>query len=272
MKSWRRMTTTLKYLLTHPLARELDPDDADAIAVFRQIIRNKGYLRKIYDEWYQQIVAQLPPGSGRVVELGSGAGFLTQYIPDLVASDCLRIADISLALDAHEMPFARDCIRSIVMTDVLHHLCSPRLFFNEAGRCVKRGGRIIMVEPWVTAWSTFVYSKLHNEPFDSETHEWGFPPQGRLSGANGALPWILFSRDFELFRREFPQWRLKSLEPMMPFSYLLAGGLSMRSFAPGSAFALIRSAENLLEPWIDKLAMFALIVLEKNDAPSEEVP
>ena len=48
----------------------------------------------------------------------------------------------------------------------------------------------------------------------------------------------------------------------MPFSYLLAGGLSLRSFAPGSGFSLIRHAENLLDPWIDKLAMFAHIVLE----------
>ena len=266
------MKKTLKDLLTHPRARELDPDSPDAIAGFRQIIKNKRCLQRIYDEWYLLIIAYMPPGSGRVLELGSGAGFLREYIPDLVTSDFLRISDISLALDAHEMPFADGGLRSIVMTDVLHHLCSPRLFFNEATRCVKSGGRIIMVEPWVTAWSTFVYSKLHHEPFDAETHEWGFTPKGPLSGANEALPWILFSRDFALFRREFPQWRLKSLKPMMPFSYLLAGGLSMRSFAPGSAFAVIRSAENLLEPWIDKLAMFALIVLEKNDAPSEETP
>ena len=222
-------------------------------------------MQKIYDEWYQLIVACLPPGSGRVLELGSGAGFLREYIPDLITSDFLPISDTSLALDAHAMPFADRGLRAIVMTDVLHHLCSPRFFFNEAARCVKSGGRIIMVEPWVTAWSTFVYSKLHHEPFDAETHEWGFPPKGPLSGANGALPWILFSRDLALFRGEFPQWQLLTIKPMMPFSYLLSGGLSLRSFAPGSAFAMIRRAEHLLGPWMDKLAMFALIALEKTD-------
>jgi SAM-dependent methyltransferase len=259
------MTKTLKDLLTHPLTRGLDPDSPDAIAGFRQIIRNKGCLQRIYDEWYRLIIAYMPPGSGSVLELGSGAGFLTEYIPDLVTSDFLRISGISLALDAHQMPFTDGGLRSIVMTDVLHHLCSPRLFFNEATRCVKSGGRIIMVEPWVTAWSTFVYSKLHHEPFDAETHEWGFTPKGPLSGANEALPWILFSRDFAHFRREFPQWRLLTLKPMMPFIYLLAGGLSLRSFAPGSAFALIRRVENFLDPWVDKLAMFAFIALEKDD-------
>ncbi len=127
-----------------------------------------------------------------------------------------------------------------------------------------------MVEPWVTAWSTFVYSKLHHEPCDAETREWGFPRKGPLSGANEALPWILFSRDFAVFRQEFPQWQLRTFKLMMPFSYILAGGLSLRSFAPGSAFSLVRRAENLLERWIDKLAMFAFIVLEKDDESSEK--
>jgi len=255
----------LKNLLTHPLARELDPDNPDAIAGFRQIIRTKGFLQKIYDEWYHLIVASLPRGPGSVLELGSGPGFLRDYISELVTSDFLCIPDISLVLDAHEMPLADDRLRAIVMTDVMHHLSSPRLFFSEATRCVKPGGRIIMIEPWVTAWSRIVYSKLHHEPFDAETHEWGFPPKGPLSGANGALPWILFSRDHALFRSEFPQWQLKSVKPMMPFSYLVAGGLSMRSLAPGSAYAFVRRVENLLEPWMDKLAMFALIVLERTD-------
>ncbi len=258
------MARTLKKLLTHPRARELDPDNPQAVAGFRRILRSKRYLQRIYDEWYQLLVAHLPYGSGRVLELGSGPGFLKKYVPDIITSDFLPISDISLALDAHEMPFVNGCLRAIVMTDVLHHLCAPRLFFNEATRCIATGGRIIMVEPWVTLWSTFVYSRLHHEPFDATTREWGFPPNGPLSGANGALPWILFSRDFSLFRQQFPHWELKTLKLMMPFSYILAGGLSMRSFVPGSAFSVARRAENLLESWMDKLAMFALIVLEKN--------
>jgi hypothetical protein len=36
--------------------------------------------------------------------------------------------------------------------------------------------------------------------------DWSFPAVGPLSGANGALPWILFERDRARFEREFPQW------------------------------------------------------------------
>jgi len=124
-----------------------------------------------------------------------------------------------------------------------------------------------MIEPWVTAWSTFVYSRLYHEPFDTSTPDWDFPRKGPLSGANGALPWILFHRDSALFRSEFPEWRIKSIKPLMPFSYLLSGGLSLRSLMPGAAFGPVRYFENLLEPWIAKLAMFAHIVLERVNVP-----
>ena len=40
----------------------------------RQIIQSKRFLRTIYDEWYRDIVAALPPGDGPVLELGSGPG------------------------------------------------------------------------------------------------------------------------------------------------------------------------------------------------------
>ncbi len=254
-------------LLTHPLARGLDPDDPETTIACRRIIRGKPFLRQIYDEWYRLIVASLPHGEAPILELGAGPGFLSDYIPDLITSDFLRVPELSLVLDAHQMPFRDGLLRAIVMTDVLHHLPHARRFFSEASRCVGAGGAIIMIEPWVTAWSTFVYSRLHHEPFDTSTPDWDFPRKGPLSGANGALPWILFHRDSALFRSEFPEWRVKSIKPLMPFSYLLSGGLSLRSLMPGAAFGPVRYFENLLEPWIAKLAMFAHIVLERVNVP-----
>ena len=39
------------------------------------------------------------------------------------------------------------------------------------------------------------------------------------SGANGALPWILFTARSRQFEREFPQWSVELIEPLMPFRY-----------------------------------------------------
>ena len=120
-----------------------------------------------------------------------------------------------------------------------------------------------MIEPWVTPWSRLVYSKLHHEPFQPEAVEWTVPQRGPLSGANSALPWIIFDRDRTRFEREFPEWQIHTIKPFMPFRYLLSGGVSMCSLMPGWSFALWRNLENLLRPWMKSLAMFALIVLVK---------
>jgi hypothetical protein len=116
-----------------------------------------------------------------------------------------------------------------------------------------------MIEPWWTPWSEWVYTHLHSEPF-SPGSEWGIPNTGPLSGANGALPWIVFHRDRALFETRFPQWHLKNIEPMMPFSYLLSGGVSMRSLMPGWTYRSVRAVERMLDQKC--LAMFALIELE----------
>ena len=120
-----------------------------------------------------------------------------------------------------------------------------------------------MVEPWNTAWSRWVYRRWHHEPFEPEARDWEIAGAGPLSTANGALPWILFERDRQRFAALHPEWVLRRLEPMMPMRYLLAGGISLRNLLPGVTGPLWRGAERLLRPWRDRLAMFALIVLER---------
>lgn len=123
-----------------------------------------------------------------------------------------------------------------------------------------------MVEPWVSAWSSVVYSRFHHEPFRPNAVDWEFPAGGPLSAANMALPWILFVRDRTLFDREFPEWNVVRLEPFMPFRYLLSGGVSMRSLVPVRSFAWWRSLERVVGAWNDRLAMFAQVVLERSGA------
>jgi SAM-dependent methyltransferase len=152
------------------------------------------------------------------------------------------------------------------MTNVFHHLARPRRFLAEAARCVRPGGALALIEPWVTPWSQLIYTRLHHEPFAPGATSWEFPPSGPLSGANGALPWIVFERDRARLLAEFPAWRLREVTPIMPLRYLLSGGVSLRSLMPGWSFGLWRGAEGLLEPYMGDLAMFARIVLIRGEA------
>ena len=255
----------LKTWLQHPLTRGLDIDDPQTTNLLRQIITEKPFLRQLYQEWYASIATALPPPPGAVLELGSGAGFLSETLPDLIASDILACPHIDAVLDGHALPVGASSLRAIVMTDVFHHLAQPRRFLAEAARCVRPGGAIVLVEPWVTPWSRLIYTRLHHEPFNPDTTGWEFPPSGPLSGANIALPWIIFHRDRDRLRAEFPEWRIDAITPTMPLCYLLSGGVSLRSLMPGWSFGLWRWAEGVLKPWMDDVAMFARIVLIRVD-------
>ena len=252
----------LRRWLAHPLTRGLDVDDPRTTGERRRILASKRLLRDVYEEWYGALAGALPPGPGAVLELGSGAGFLAARMPGVVTSECFWCPWTALALDGQQLPFAAGSLRAVVMTNVLHHLPSPARFLDEAGRAVRPGGVVAMVEPWNTAWSRWVYRRLHHEPFDPDAG-WETAGGGPLSGANGALPWILFDRDRARLERDHPQWRVARVEPTMPLRYLLSGGVSMRNLVPAFTAGWWRRLERALYAHGHRLGMFALVVLER---------
>ena len=246
-------------LIAHPLTRGLTVDDPRTTALRRKIIRDKPFLTAIYREWYERILAHIPRG-GHVLELGSGAGFFGDMVPEVITSEVFLTPGVALVADGQRLPFMTGGLDAIVMTDVFHHIPDVSSFLREAGRCVRPGGHLTMIEPWRTRWSEWVYSNLHSEPFEPDAG-WEIPHAGPLSGANGALPWIVFERDRNRFEREFPEWRLSKIEPLMPFSYLVSGGVSLRALAPGWTYPLWRWFESLFRD--DRWAMFALITVRR---------
>ncbi len=248
----------LNKILGHPLTRGLSVDDPRTTLLRQSIIQDKAFLRALYEEWYERIIGALS-NKNDVLELGSGAGFFQFVLPEVITSEVFETPGVKLIADACALPLPDHSLDAIVMTDVFHHIPDVGRFFLEATRCVRPGGKIVMIEPWRTPWSEWVYTHLHSEPFYPDSG-WEIPSAGPLSGANGALPWIVFQRDRALFEAQYPQWRLKNIEPMMPFSYLLSGGVSMRNLLPGWMYRPIRVLERALgqKQW----AMFALIELE----------
>jgi SAM-dependent methyltransferase len=252
----------LEFILKHPLEKNIDLDDPSLFAIRKTIILQKKFLYLIYKEWYEQIISNIPDSYGAVVELGSGAGFIEEIIPQVIKTEICWTKNVHLAMDARIFPFKSKTIKAILMTDVLHHIPEPRLFFAEACRCLKPGGTIAMIEPWPTLWSKWVYKNFHHEPFEPNAQSWDFPSSGPLSGANGALPWILFHRDREIFLQEYPQLAIEEVKILMPFRYLLSGGVSNKSLSPDWSFPLWSAFERVLEPFLDHMGMFALIVLK----------
>jgi SAM-dependent methyltransferase len=135
------------------------------------------------------------------------------------------------------MPFESGSIRFFGMVNVFHHVADVPSFLREAVRCLCSGGRLLIVDQHLGWISKPVLRYLHHEPFDAEAAEWRFASTGPLSGANGALAWIVFVRDREKFAREYPQLRLRRYCPFSPLTYWLAGGLKSWSLSPGAKAA-----------------------------------
>jgi SAM-dependent methyltransferase len=250
-------------LLAHPLTARLDLDDPATTELRKQVISSKPFLKAIYDEWYSALAMEVPHGEGAVIELGSGAGYCNRYISGLITSEVFYCPTVQLAVDARQMPFRVGSLRAIVFTNVLHHIPDLPLFFGEAIRCLRPGGKVLMIEPWVTPWSRFIYKHFHHEPFSPETQDWSFVSTGPLTSANGALPWIVFARDRGRFESEFPELVIERIRPFLPFRYLISGGVAMRSLMPGFTHSWWARLEMMLEPCMSSLAMYAFIALRR---------
>ena len=248
-------------ILDHPLTRGIDLDDPRNTLLRRRIIREKRFLKRLYDEWYALICSRLPASCEAVLEIGSGAGHLDEMLPQVITSEVFPLEGVDRVEDATALTFADESLDAIVMTDVLHHTPDVAQFLREASRTLRSGGRLVMIEPWRTPWSDWVYRNLHHEPFRPDADEWKLPPGGPLSMANGALPWMVFSRDRRLFEAQNPELAIASIEPLMPVAYLVSGGVSMRSLLPGSAYPFVRAAERRVLR--EKGAMFALIEVHR---------
>lgn len=250
-------------LLRQPESRSVtDLDDPDATAQHGRIIRRKRFLRELYADFYRRMLAWLPAPAPRVVELGSGGGFLRELLPTAITSDVLPVPGIDVRLSAERMPFRDGAVDAFVLTDVMHHLPDVSSFLSELERCLRPGGRAMMIEPASTLASRFIFNYLHHEPFSPEA-DWSFPRGGPLSAANVALPWIVLVRDRGRFERERPGLTLRLLDPHTPLRYLLSGGVSWRQLAPDWAYPLAVRCERLLSPLDDHLGMFYTIVLER---------
>ncbi len=228
---------------------EGDLDSPETSERRKEIILSKTFLKNFFKDCYsffEETTEHAPKGPR--LEIGSGAGFLHKKIPSVLKSDILRIPELDLTCSAQELPFLTNSLSAIYMLNVLHHIQDATLFFNEVQRCLKPGGVVTMIEPASTLWGHFIYNNFHNEAFDKNQRGWGLPAGGPLSTANVALPWIIFERDKNLFKQNFPDLRILKINYVSPFTYLLSGGFSYKQLVPEKCYPFFKFLETILHP------------------------
>jgi SAM-dependent methyltransferase len=238
----------------------------------RQLWERKPALRAVYTDCYRRMVAACKPG--RTLELGGGPGNFRSFAEDqsfdVVSTDIVWTPWLDAVCDGHYLPFADSSFDNIVMFDVLHHLARPRLFFAEAERILRPGGRVIMVEPAITLASRLFYTYLHPEPvmMSEDALQTGAPePDRDPFDSNQAIPTLLFSKQPGRFALTFPNLSVRTVEHFSFLAYPLSGGFRPWSLVPAPLVEPLLRAERAVERFLGRWFGFRLIaVVERADA------
>lgn len=262
----------MKHLLTHPSLRGLPIGSTAWFQAQREMIRAKPLVRRCYELWYLNLLRDcdsVPESAsgGLIVELGSGSSYIKELRSDIVTSDVMHgVAD--MMIDGRRLPFPDSSLKALLLTHVFHHIPDVGLFLQEASRVLMPGGVVSMVDETHTLFAKFFFGKIHPEPYDDKSEGWSFPDGGSLLDSNQALTWIVFERDRQQFERRFPELVLERREYLPWLSYLLSGGVNLRSFVPGFLCPFMPAVDELLRPVDGIFAIHWHITLRKRVAAS----
>jgi SAM-dependent methyltransferase len=230
----------------------------------RAIWQEKPILQAIYGEWYREIITWLAPGV--TVELGGGSGNFKGHAPQVISTDIVYLPWLNVVLDGQAIPFKTASVGNLVLVDVLHHVEQVAKFFDEAIRVLKPGGRIIIVDPYISWLSWPIYAWLHPEPVDLKCHPFELrsaDPNRKPFDANQAVATVLFGKSFGRFRERFPKLQRVFQRRHAFIAYPLSGGFEHPSFLPMSIAGLVQAAERFLTPLGPWLAFRIFVVLEQ---------
>lgn len=234
----------------------------------KQTWEEKKILRVIYEEWYKKIIGSLSKAEGKTVELGAGSGNFKDYMPEVISADIDKCDWLDMCFDAHDMPFENDSLANIVMIDVLHHLSNPVKFLHEADRVLKKGGRVVMLEPFPSPFSLQIYKRFHPEPFIfdvdyfSKTDVQDKDPWD----SNQAIPYLIFFKYADLFNKNFgDKFKTVEKEKLSFILYPASGGFENNAMIPDSLIKPFQIFEKILTPLSSLLAFRCYVVIEKID-------
>ena len=206
--------------------------------------------------------------SNRILEIGSGAGFLKELYPEVVTSDIVLTPYVEREVSAYEIEKSGERWGTIIAMDVLHHLREPLRFFSSASASLTPGGRLILIEPAGTLMGRAFYGLFHQEPcrpdglrdpycFEADDEEGNF--------ANMGMGWALFHRDRGEINRRLAAMGLRAVAVRFRdvLAYPATGGLSRNQLLPTGLLRLILSLERVLPQWaLARIGLRMVIVLE----------
>jgi SAM-dependent methyltransferase len=248
----------------------IDTQAQEQLLRHRRVWEQKPILRRVYnEEFFARMLAHRKP-EGLSIEVGAGPGFFKQFAPDVVSTDLIWCPWLHAIADAQQLPFRTGNVANVFGMDMLHHLAVPMSFLSEVSRILVPGGRLILVEPWITPFSYFIFRFLHQERCDLSETPWlsnasGVAHEKMAFDGNQAIPYLLFGpRHRSKTLKSLPDLKLAALDPFCLFAYMLSGGFKPMNLLPEFLYPALSKFERATAPlWRGFAALRVLLVLEK---------
>jgi len=240
----------------------------DELRELRAAWERRPLIRRLYAQWFELVEHALSRVEGPTVELGSGFGALKDALPQVLTTDVEPTPWAEQVVDAEQLPFDDRSVANLVLVDVFHHLASPARFLDEATRVLAPGGRVVVLDPYISPVSRLAYS-FHHERVDLQAD--AFASDDRVAGApmasNQGRATLAFFRGADELARRWPALRIVERRRLSLLVYPLSGGFRQRPLLPVRLARPAELLERALAPAARLLAFRCLVVLEREQRP-----
>ena len=205
----------------------------------------------------------------KILEIGSGTSPSKMFYPSIITSDILPLASLDLCLDCMKIDECREIkdrsLDIILLTNVLHHLPFPIVFLSKAHKKLKKGGKIIITEPYYSLFSKLIYL-FHHEKTDFSVKKASLTEhEGPLSSSNMALPQMIFFKKKEWLKEVLSYYMIDKadLHYYTTLSYFLTGGVSYNFRIPHFLYKLLFTIDKRISILLPKIfASFFTVTLK----------
>jgi SAM-dependent methyltransferase len=211
--------------------------------------------------------------SGKVLEIGAGNGMSHDFIQrdDIVRTEFMEDVPqyVVGGIDGANLPFANNFFESAFAVDVVHHIPDSLNAINELLRVTKSGGKIILVEPYVSVFSYPVYKIFHNERTNirlvaSNYRNWVSKTPG--DGNQGLTQNLLKCLNKGKLSLNYKNVEIQT-EFISPLSFFATGGLNKPLAVPSKLIGLLIKIEskipNLILRFIGSRMVIVIVKLSE---------
>ena len=197
-----------------------------------KVNRNMNYLLSTRFHWMLDFIQ---PGD-QGLEVGSGFGASKTYLgninlltSDVGSQDWLDLKNCF----AESIPLKSQSLDFIIVNQTLHHISYPTLFFGEASRLLRSGGRLIILEPYTSLAMKCALIIMRHEGFNdfSDPLSRSVPssdPNDPWS-ANNSIARILFGKE-KIGSQKIPGFVMVHSRYAEFLTFLNSGGVGSKFF------------------------------------------